>query len=69
MKFCNHELPCYRPECRHTCKHGETSIVCTLCDQESIDEANFRTRFRVDPNAPIDAEDWIPEMGWDDYDE
>lgn len=36
------------------CKHGEQAIVCTLCDQETIDRL-----------APVDMEDWLPEMGWE----
>lgn len=39
------------------CKHGETSCVCNLCDQETID--------RLAPQSPVDMEDWVPEMGWE----
>lgn len=39
-----------------------------MTDQELINEANFRTRFRVHPYADIDMEDWVPEMGWEEED-
>lgn len=39
------------------CKHGERDdLPCVLCDQESIDRLT---------TAPIDMEDWVPEMGWE----
>ena len=66
------------------CKHGETSIVCSLCDQELIDkEVNFRPMSdeefaktcppepptkKVTPQTTVSPEDWLPEMGWEEED-
>lgn len=66
------------------CKHGETSIVCTLCDLETIarftDEEFAATCPPEPPTGNItkdtlvitpgnmDMHDWVPEMGWEEED-